>query len=74
MTIRDKLLKIQQDINESANLLPSSMAKPLWLVDGDIDEILADLDACQRSWKEELSVGEKTWFRMVPDPNPDADE
>lgn len=33
--------------------------------------MLADLDDCQRAWIER--DGEKTWYRLVPDPNPEPE-
>lgn len=78
MTIREKLEKIHKDINDSANLLPSPLAQPLWLVANDIQEILADLNASQRAWKrtdrslpqEDPMMGYPPgtlFFRLVPD-------
>lgn len=63
--IRDDLVTIRGDIRDSADLLPSALAEPLWLVSDDIAAVLRSLEACQWAWKE--IEGEKAWFRLVPD-------
>lgn len=64
--IRERLIATRKDISDSAALLPSPLAQPLWLVSDDLAQILAELDACELSYRHNAD-GKAVWHRLVPD-------